>query len=71
MLKKAQNAISSRSQAFANAAELPKIQDDGSSKFYKYLIEGKLIDVILSAEGEFLPGHKVILSARSVWFEVS
>jgi hypothetical protein len=44
---------------------------DFNRKFYDLFSQKTMVDVTLSAEGQFLQAHKVILAVASSWFEVS
>lgn len=39
-------------------------------KLYELLNEKKLVDVTLVADGQFIQGHKLVLAAASIYFEV-
>lgn len=44
---------------------------DFNRKFYDLYSQKSMVDVILSAEGQFLYAHKVVLAVASSWFEVN
>lgn len=44
---------------------------DFSRKFFDLYTQKSMVDVTLSADGQFLYAHKVVLAVASSWFEVS
>ena len=61
-------ANSSSSQKLVN---FTKPTPDFNQKFYNLFCQKSMVDVTLSAEGQFLQAHKVVLAVTSSWFEVS
>lgn len=51
-------------------AHVFKNQTSHGPKFYEFLCKVSLVDVTLSAEGQFIKAHRLILAASSGWFEV-
>lgn len=43
---------------------------DFSRKFFNLYMEKSMVDVTLSADGQFIQAHKVVLAVASSWFEV-
>lgn len=44
---------------------------DFNRKFFDLYVQKSMVDVTLSADGQFLHAHKVVLAVASSWFEVS
>jgi BTB/POZ domain len=48
-----------------------KSTPDFNRKFYDLFTQKLMVDVTLSADGQFVQAHKVVLAVASSWFEVN